>query len=52
MYKRQLAAFDRIVGLELDDIAVDGSIHKAPCGGEGTGKSLSLIHISEPTRPY
>ena len=34
-----LAAFDRIVGLELDDIAVDGSIHKAPCGGEGTGKS-------------
>ncbi len=34
-----IAAFDRIIGLELDDIAVDGSIHKAPCGGEGTGKS-------------
>jgi transposase len=32
-----LAAFDRIVGLDLDDVAVDGSLHKAPCGGEGTG---------------
>lgn len=30
-------AFDRIVGLELDDVAIDGSLHKAPCGGEGTG---------------
>lgn len=32
-----LAAFDRIIGLELDHVAVDGSIHKAPYGGEGTG---------------
>lgn len=32
-----LAAFDRIVGLDLDDVAVDGSLHKAPYGGEGTG---------------
>jgi transposase len=32
-----LAAFDRIIGLDLDDVAVDGSLHKAPCGGEGTG---------------
>jgi hypothetical protein len=24
-----LAAFDRIVGLDLDDVAVDGSLHKA-----------------------
>jgi transposase len=32
-----VAAFDRIVGLDLDDVAVDGSLHKAPCGGEGTG---------------
>jgi hypothetical protein len=32
-----LAAFDRIVGLNLDDIAVDGSLHKAPYGGEGAG---------------
>ena len=34
-----LAAWDRIVGLDLSDAAVDGSIHKAPSGGEGTGKS-------------
>jgi hypothetical protein len=32
-----LAAFDRIIGLDLDDVAVDGSLHKAPYGGEGTG---------------
>ena len=32
-----LAAFDRIVGLNLDDVALDGSLHKAPYGGEGTG---------------
>jgi len=32
-----LAAFDRIVGLDLDDVALDGSLHKAPYGGEGTG---------------
>ena len=34
-----LAAWDRIMGLRLDDVCIDGSIHKAPCGGEGTGKS-------------
>ena len=33
-----LAAYDRIVGLDLSDVALDGSLHKAPCGGEGTGK--------------
>jgi len=34
-----LAAYDRIVGLDLSDVAVDGSQHKAPAGGEGTGKN-------------
>jgi transposase len=34
-----LAAFDRIIGLDLDDVALDGSLHKAPYGGEGTGKN-------------
>jgi len=34
-----LAAFDRIIGLELSDVSADGSLHKAPCGGEGTGKN-------------
>jgi transposase len=32
-----LAAFDRIVGLDLTEVALDGSLHKAPYGGEGTG---------------
>jgi len=32
-----LAAYDRLIGLDLSEVAVDGSLHKAPCGGEGTG---------------
>ena len=32
-----LEAFDRIMGLDLSEVALDGSLHKAPCGGEGTG---------------
>lgn len=32
-----LAAFDRIIGLDLSEVAVDGSLHKAPYGGESTG---------------
>ena len=34
-----LDAYDRIVGLQLADIAVDCCITKAPCGGEKAGKS-------------
>ncbi len=34
-----LAAYDRTIGLELADLAVDGCITKAPCGGEKAGKS-------------
>jgi transposase len=32
-----LAAYDRIIGFELSETSIDGSQHKAPCGGEGTG---------------
>src|SRR5215203_1236395 len=32
-----VSAFDRIIGLDLDNVSVDGSLHKAPYGGEGTG---------------
>jgi transposase len=32
-------AYDRLIGLELSDIAVDCCITKAPCGGERTGRS-------------
>jgi transposase len=34
-----LDAYDRIVGLDLEDVTVDGCIVKAPCGGEAAGKS-------------
>jgi hypothetical protein len=31
--------YDRIIGLELEDVAVDGCITKAPSGGEVAGRS-------------
>ena len=34
-----LAGHDRVVGIGLSEVSVGTSIHKAPCGGEGTGKS-------------
>jgi transposase len=34
-----LAAYDRLLGLELAHLAVDGCITKAPCGGEVAGRS-------------
>jgi transposase len=34
-----LAAYDRLFGLELDHLAVDGCITKAPCGGQVAGPS-------------
>ena len=34
-----LRAYDRMLGLELADLAVDGCITKAPGGGEGAGRS-------------
>ena len=36
------AAFDRILELDLEVVAIDGSLHKAPYGGEGTGKIGSI----------
>ena len=32
-----IGGYDRIIGLDLADVAVDGSLHKTPYGGEGTG---------------
>ena len=32
-----IAAYDRSIGLDLSDIAVDRSLQKAPYGGAGTG---------------
>jgi hypothetical protein len=34
-----LDAYDRMIGLELEDLSVDGSITKSPCGGEVSGRS-------------
>ena len=34
-----IAGYDKIIGLDLSDVAVDGSLHKSPAGGEGTGKN-------------
>jgi hypothetical protein len=34
-----IGGFDKMIGLDLSETCVDGSVHKAPMGGEGTGKS-------------
>jgi hypothetical protein len=34
-----LETYDRLIGLDLADLAVDGCITKAPCGGEKAGRS-------------
>jgi len=34
-----LQAYDRMVGLDLADLAVDGCITRAPCGGQAAGRS-------------
>jgi transposase len=34
-----IASFDKVIGLDLSEVAVDGSLHKAPAGGSGTGKN-------------
>src|SRR5207247_10469342 len=34
-----LRACDQMIGLELGDVAVDGCITKAPCGGQRAGPS-------------
>jgi transposase len=34
-----MAGYDKIIGLDLSEVACDASQHKAPRGGEGTGPS-------------
>src|SRR3954452_20455538 len=34
-----LAAYERLIGLDLADVSVDGCLTKAPCGGECAGRS-------------
>ena len=37
--KSSVEAYDRFIGLELADLAVDGCMTKAPCGGEKAARS-------------
>ena len=37
-----VGAYDKIMGLDLSEVAVDGSLHKSPVGGEGTGKNRPI----------
>jgi len=39
LLKAALAAYDQMIGLDLADLSVDGSITKSPCGGELSGRS-------------
>ena len=39
LVEEAISGYDKIVGLELGNLAVDGSLHKAPFGGEATGRS-------------
>jgi transposase len=39
LHRLAVAAYDRLIGLELDHLAIDGCITKAPCGGELAGPS-------------
>lgn len=34
-----LESYDRIIGLDLENLVIDGCLVKAPCGGEAAGKS-------------
>jgi hypothetical protein len=39
LHRLALAAYDRMHGLDLEHLAVDGHITKAPCGGQVAGPS-------------
>jgi Transposase DDE domain len=39
LHAAALRAYDQLIGLELGDVAVDGCMTKAPCGGERAGPS-------------
>jgi transposase len=37
LVEEAINAFDKVIGLDFSDVSIDGSLHKAPSGGEGTG---------------
>jgi IS5 family transposase len=34
-----LIAYDKMIGLQLEDLSADGSVTKSPCGGQVSGRS-------------
>jgi transposase len=39
LHRLALEQYDRLIGLDLEELAVDGCLTKAPCGGEKAGRS-------------
>lgn len=39
LIEEAIAGYDKIIGLDLSEVAIDGSQHKAPFGGQGTGRN-------------
>ena len=39
LVEEALAGYDKIIGLDLSEVSIDGSQHKAPFGGQGTGRN-------------
>lgn len=39
LLRTALAGYDRMLGLDLEDLSVDASITKSPCGGQVSGRS-------------
>jgi transposase len=39
LFSEAVAAYDKIVGLDLSEVCIDGAQAKARCGGEGTGRN-------------
>jgi transposase len=37
LVEEAINAFDKVIGLDFSDVSIDGSLHKTPTGGEGTG---------------
>jgi hypothetical protein len=35
--REAICAYDKTIGLDLTDVAVDGCVQKSPAGGQGTG---------------
>ena len=42
-----LESYDRYIGLEISEVAVDCCITKAPCGGEKAGRRASRHHFRQ-----